>query len=118
MTSKRLEITVSEDTWERLEELRGHEPRASFVKRALESALEFEERLPVPPEPYKRAPSEPSPKPVVSKSREGSRRRPPAPVEAGVPTESFVGKCPKATCQQAGLVGGTCPDHRNLRFKA
>ena len=39
MSAKRIEITVSEGTWDRLELARGHEPRASFVKRALESAL-------------------------------------------------------------------------------
>ncbi len=37
--AKRLEITVSDDTLGRLDELRGHEPRASFVRRALEAAL-------------------------------------------------------------------------------
>jgi hypothetical protein len=39
MSVRRVEITVSEGTWGRLEVARGHEPRASFVKRALESAL-------------------------------------------------------------------------------
>lgn len=36
---RRLEITLSQEAWDRLEAARGHEPRASFVKRALESAL-------------------------------------------------------------------------------
>jgi hypothetical protein len=35
----RLEITLSEEQWDRLNAARGHEPRASFVKRALEAAL-------------------------------------------------------------------------------
>jgi hypothetical protein len=39
MSARRIEITVSEGTWDRLNAARGHEPRASFVKRALESAL-------------------------------------------------------------------------------
>ena len=30
---------MSEETWARLDVARGHEPRASFVKRALEKAL-------------------------------------------------------------------------------
>lgn len=33
-------------------------------------------------------------------------------------TRAFTGRCPKATCSAAGLVGGTCPLHPNLRFKA
>lgn len=37
--TRRIEITVSEETWDALNAARGHEPRASFVKRALESAL-------------------------------------------------------------------------------
>lgn len=43
--AKRVEITVSEDVWVRLESARGHEPRASFVKRALEKALGTEEQV-------------------------------------------------------------------------
>jgi hypothetical protein len=35
----RLEITLSDEQNARLEQARGHEPRASYVKRALESAL-------------------------------------------------------------------------------
>jgi hypothetical protein len=35
----RLEITLSDEQWARLNEARGHEARASFVKRALEKAL-------------------------------------------------------------------------------
>ena len=35
MDAKRIEITVSEELWRRVEVARGHEPRASFVKRAL-----------------------------------------------------------------------------------
>lgn len=49
MAAKRVEITVPEDLLERVDGARGHEPRASFIKRALESALEFEQRLPKPP---------------------------------------------------------------------
>jgi hypothetical protein len=45
--ARRLEITLSEESWERLERVRGFEPRASFVKRALEKALGFE--VPRPP---------------------------------------------------------------------
>lgn len=37
--ANRLEITLSDEQWDRLDGARGHEPRASFVKRALESAL-------------------------------------------------------------------------------
>lgn len=39
MPSKRLELTLSDEVWTRLEKARGHEPRASFVKRALEAFL-------------------------------------------------------------------------------
>jgi hypothetical protein len=38
--SNRLELTLSDEQWDRLDGARGHEPRASFVKRALESALD------------------------------------------------------------------------------
>lgn len=37
--SKRLEITVSDEVLAGLDVARGHEPRASFVKRALERVL-------------------------------------------------------------------------------
>jgi len=37
--TRRIEITVSEDVWGRLEAARGFEPRASFVKRALVAVL-------------------------------------------------------------------------------
>ena len=39
MTIHRIEITLSDDRLEALDAARGHEPRASFIKRALESAL-------------------------------------------------------------------------------
>jgi ribosomal protein S27AE len=39
MVAKRLEITLDEAAWDRLNAVRGHEPRASFVKRALRDAL-------------------------------------------------------------------------------
>lgn len=55
--TRRLEITVSEETWGRLELARGHEPRASFVKRALESALgKMEDQPPRPREGSDRLP--------------------------------------------------------------
>lgn len=44
MATHRLEITLNEADWARLEECRGHEPRASFVKRALRDALAPESR--------------------------------------------------------------------------
>lgn len=44
--TKRLEITVSDEMLTRLDAARGHEPRASFVKRALESALDETPRSP------------------------------------------------------------------------
>jgi hypothetical protein len=37
--ANRVEVTLSDEAWGRLESLRGHEPRASFVKRALMEAL-------------------------------------------------------------------------------
>jgi hypothetical protein len=49
MGVKRIEITVSEETWERLNAARGHEPRASFVKRALQEKLD-EVDAPLTPE--------------------------------------------------------------------
>lgn len=39
MNARRIELTLSQERWEQLEAARGHEPRASFIKRALESAL-------------------------------------------------------------------------------
>jgi hypothetical protein len=42
MSARRVEITLSESVWDRLESARGHEPRASFIKRALDFALDDE----------------------------------------------------------------------------
>jgi hypothetical protein len=47
--TRRLEITVSDELLARLDAARGHEPRASFIKRALERALGPEAKdTPVP----------------------------------------------------------------------
>lgn len=48
MPPKRIEFTVPEEFLKRIDKARGYEPRASFVKRALESAIET--GLPLPPE--------------------------------------------------------------------
>lgn len=45
--TKRLEITVSDEMLTRLDAARGHEPRASFVKRALVEMLDVEPLTPV-----------------------------------------------------------------------
>jgi hypothetical protein len=39
VNARRVEITLSQERWDALEAARGHEPRASFIKRALDSAL-------------------------------------------------------------------------------
>lgn len=41
MPSRRFELTIPEELLERLDADRGHEPRASFVKRAVELALDL-----------------------------------------------------------------------------
>lgn len=41
MNARRVEVTFSEKDWVRLERARGHEPRASFVRRALEQKLDL-----------------------------------------------------------------------------
>jgi hypothetical protein len=53
MAIHRLEITLNEDDWARLNELRGHEPRASFVKRVLRQSfsLTLPENAPLIPAP-------------------------------------------------------------------
>lgn len=40
MGTHRLEITLDDETWKRLDEVRAHEPRASFVKRMLARELD------------------------------------------------------------------------------
>jgi hypothetical protein len=37
VNARRIEITLSQERWEQLEAARGHEPRAAFIKRALEN---------------------------------------------------------------------------------
>lgn len=37
--AKRIEITVPQTTWDRIERARGDVPRAAFIKRAIEAAL-------------------------------------------------------------------------------
>lgn len=136
MSAKRIEITVSEETWGRLNAARGHEPRASFVKRALERAL-----APVvigdPPqgpvdlshaqqsaapsrasEPYKLPPSAPTPKPAVVPHRESSKA-------AEVPTlkrGSAVAmdyRCPEVSCpRRFGSPQAVCRDHGRKAVKA
>lgn len=44
MSAKRIEITVPQETWERIEAARGDVPRAAFIKRAIEAALAKTER--------------------------------------------------------------------------
>jgi hypothetical protein len=39
MATKRIEFTVSEETWERIETARGDVPRAAFIKRTIEDRL-------------------------------------------------------------------------------
>lgn len=39
MPSKRVELTVPQQTWDRIEAARGDVPRAAFIKRAIEAAL-------------------------------------------------------------------------------
>lgn len=38
-TVHRLELTLSDEQWDALNEQRGHEPRASFIKRTLDDRL-------------------------------------------------------------------------------
>jgi hypothetical protein len=52
MPPRRIELTVSQETWERIEKARGREPRATWIKRAIALALAAD---PKPP-PLKGAP--------------------------------------------------------------
>ena len=62
MPSERFEMRVPTDLMERVDQARGYEPRASFVKRAVEAALGG-------PEPHRpaapRAPTRQSPAPAL-----------------------------------------------------
>jgi hypothetical protein len=51
VNARRVEITLSQERWEQLEAARGHEPRAAFIKRALEQALAIDALRPFEPEP-------------------------------------------------------------------
>lgn len=129
--TRRLEITVSEETWAALNAVRGHEPRASFVKRALESALSPSDldslraldrelggsKPPAASEPYKLPPSKPSPKPAVSRSRASASRKPPVVSEVPGVQRGTLGWCPHGRCSLSGPLGEPCPEHSNLRFK-
>jgi hypothetical protein len=77
MGKKPLALRIDEGLLERVDAARGDVPRTRWVERALESALVERDLI----GPYKLPPSEPSPKPAVPKSREGSSRKPPAPVQ-------------------------------------
>lgn len=44
--TNRVELTVPDDLWDRLEKVRGPEPRASFVKRAVAHACDLMEESP------------------------------------------------------------------------
>jgi hypothetical protein len=39
MPSKRVEFTVSDEMWKRIEKVRGDVPRAAWIKRAIEKSL-------------------------------------------------------------------------------
>lgn len=60
-TVHRLELTLSDEQWDALNEQRGHEPRASFVKRMLDAGL-F-------------APSTPPPAPATAREYDRSDRQ-------------------------------------------
>jgi metal-responsive CopG/Arc/MetJ family transcriptional regulator len=73
MASHRLEITVPSDLLTQLDKARGFESRASFVRRALESALSIRSEgaasgaIPaISPKPQPAAPSRASKKPTVA----------------------------------------------------
>ena len=42
MPARRIEFTVSEETWQRIEVTRGDVPRAAWIKRAINDALPSE----------------------------------------------------------------------------
>lgn len=95
----RVEFTVPDELYERLESARGHEPRASFVKRALESALAGSgapaEVAPVSARPSSAAPT----------------RTPASATDAYVRArQKSYGLCPD--CGKAnGVHKGDCPQH-------
>ena len=43
MPARRIEFTVSEETWQRVEAARGDVPRAAWIKRAIRDSLPDEE---------------------------------------------------------------------------
>lgn len=107
--TRRLEITVSEETWDQLNVARGHEPRASFVKRALESALAHTGS---PGEDSRPAPSRAS----VPTPRE--RQAVTNIAEAVLPkTAAKAYSCPKPNCIYMSDSPGVCVHHRTERLK-
>jgi hypothetical protein len=121
MSKKALPLRIDAGLLARVDERRAvlGQTRTLFVERALEAAL---------------GDSSSVERPAVVREVAGSIPAAPAPSHAFVdvspldegplahlhqaPVESErVGRCPKATCQQSGLVGEACPLHPNLRFK-
>jgi hypothetical protein len=87
--SKRIELTVSEELWDRIEVARGDVPRAAFVKRVLEvetraflvePEIEPPFRVPSPERTSARAPRH-APTPPGSLPRSAMRREIVEPVE-------------------------------------
>lgn len=81
MNARRIEITVSQELWDRLENARGHEPRASFVKRALESRLSMTfpdvPQVEIPPPPVRPHPTPKIAEPLRGKIKPASSVPPP-----------------------------------------
>jgi hypothetical protein len=133
--SARFEMRVSDELLARLDAARGHEPRASFVRRALERALGPEAKdAPVPgverPAAPSRAPrTEITILPSVWKAPTGpltfTAEEEAAHVEAQrrelarqVLPDGVVYRCTKGTCKRwSGSPGQKCPDHPHLEMK-
>jgi hypothetical protein len=115
MSRTRVDLRLDEGLLSRLDVRAGElgQTRTKFIERAVESALRVPSLDSLGPSP--------SPALVKASAEESSRKSTEARAVrnvAGAMPSAVLGRCPKATCSQTGLVGGTCPDHRNLRFKA
>jgi hypothetical protein len=109
MNARRVEVTFDQGLWDRLEGARGHESRASFVRRALESALGSKENGGPSGAVASRAASAPSRAPVsvgtdnpASRSLESSGRR----LESGLARASVKTRDELALERQAKLNKG------------
>jgi hypothetical protein len=105
--SRRFEMRLSDDLWDRIERARGDVPRATWIKRALESVLGSDAPS-TPQDADERAAKVRSSVPTRAPDVEAVR----AIADAESPPKLF--RCPKATCPHVQDEPGKCPWHPNL----